>query len=88
MKERLSGYAYYIWMQEQKKYNKYVDILYKMYNRLISKETIISLYYNYSNWHISKNRLNKLMIIELDKKYRKRKFEEGTCRLIHIGKRR
>lgn len=85
MEEELIGYAYYIWMQEQKKSNKFIDNLYRRYNGLIDKETIIRLYYAYIKSYVDVRRTKKLMVVELNKEYNRRRFEKGTCRLIHIG---
>lgn len=85
--EKLKGYAYYLWMQEQKK-NKYINYLYRRYKGLFDKESIILMYYNCLCSNVSINRAKKVVQDEFDKKYKKEHFKRGTCRLIHIGKKR
>ena len=68
--EKLKGYAYYLWMQEQKKKNRYINYLYRRYKGLFDKESIISMYYNCLYSNVSINRAKKVVQEEFDKKYK------------------
>lgn len=85
MKEEIIGYSYYLQRQEEMKNDKTIEFLYNRYNGLISKEEIILIYKAYINSYISRRTIKRLMIPELDREYNRRRFEKGTCRLIHIG---
>ena len=69
--EKLKGYAYYLWMQEQKKKNRYINYLYRRYKGLFDKESIISMYYNCLCSNVSINRAKKVVQEEFDNKYKK-----------------
>lgn len=65
-----------------------VNRLYDKYNGLIDKEYIYELYRaiktTYGNYKITIGLLEE----KLDELYKKTAYLKGTCKLIHIGKRR
>lgn len=59
--------------------NKLIEELYEKYNKLISKEDIEGI-------GILRQYREEEMIYMLNKRYKKIKYNKGTCKLIKIGK--
>ena len=66
--------------------NELFNSLYDKYHGLIDKERIYLMYRTYRTTYINVKEADRLLECELDKEYKRRVLKEGTCRLIHIGK--